>query len=575
VTGHPPDSDDAAARLVERVLSDAAFRARFRRDPAGAADEAGLDPITATAVHPALETLDLRESKSSLAGALMAAAVEGLALYEVVDHGGLGPASAEAAVGARPAGDLAVLHDPNIHLDASGAADLRAGRIDPRIVAILEQVSKRHQIGVSALLSDHAARTTTGSLSNHHFGRAVDIATVDGRPVSPSNEAARKLAAALLRLDPRLRPTELGSPWDLHDPVAFTDGAHQNHIHVAFDDPIEPGRAPPKPTAVGADASDDTAGPDSDDSGDSDDSHSDDADDLDTPDSDDSDDVDAPDDDADDDEESDDDDEDADEEDSGGEDENEPDEDEADESGPDFDDLTDDERQPGDGLDASEDDGADGASADGGDTDDIGDDGDDGASPDGGDTDDIDDDGDGDGATEGGGEVDLGDVDAVYPGDPAPPEQVAAWMAAQAQRRGLPAELPVMAALVESGMRNLPGGDADSVGFFQMRTSIWDRGDYAGYARQPQLQLDWFLDHAEEVRRQRIARGLPVRDPHHYGEWIADVERPAEQYRDRYQLRLAEAHELLSRFHAPASARANEAQVLPVIRPDQVTRRPR
>ena len=132
-----------------------------------------------------------------------------------------------------------------------------------------------------------------------------------------------------------------------------------------------------------------------------------------------------------------------------------------------------------------------------------------------------------------------------------------------------------MAALVESGMRNLPGGDADSAGFFQMRTSIWNQGDYAGYAQQPQLQVDWFLDHAEEVRRQRIARGLPVRDPNHYGEWIADVERPAEQYRGRYQLRLAEARELLSRFHAPPSARANEAQVLPVIRPDQVTRRPR
>ena len=208
MTGQPPGSDEAAARLVERVLSDPAFRARFRRDPAGAADEAGLDPVTATAVHPALETLDLRESKSSLAGALMAAAVEGLALYEVVDHGGLGADSAEAAVGAGPARDLAVLHDPNIDLDASGVADLRAGRIDPRIIAVLEQVSKRHQIGVSALLSDHGARTANGSLSNHHFGRAVDIATVDGRPVSPGNEAARKLAAALLRLDPRIRPTE-------------------------------------------------------------------------------------------------------------------------------------------------------------------------------------------------------------------------------------------------------------------------------------------------------------------------------------------------------------------------------
>ena len=38
-----------------------------------------------------------------------------------------------------------------------------------------------------------------------------------------------------------------------------------------------------------------------------------------------------------------------------------------------------------------------------------------------------------------------------------------------------------MAALVESGMRNLDHGDADSVGFFQMRVGIWNQGDYAGY----------------------------------------------------------------------------------------------
>jgi cell wall-associated NlpC family hydrolase len=136
-------------------------------------------------------------------------------------------------------------------------------------------------------------------------------------------------------------------------------------------------------------------------------------------------------------------------------------------------------------------------------------------------------------------------VDAAYPGDDAPRENVAAWMAAAAQRRGLPAELPVMAALVESGLHNLAGGDADSVGFFQMRASIWDSGAYAGYASHPERQLNWFLDHATAVKQQRIAAGLSVDDPKQYGNWIADVERPAAQYRGRYQLRLDEARELL------------------------------
>ena len=119
-------------------------------------------------------------------------------------------------------------------------------------------------------------------------------------------------------------------------------------------------------------------------------------------------------------------------------------------------------------------------------------------------------------------------------------------MAHGAQERGLPPELPVMASLVESGLENLPGGDADSVGYFQMRIGIWNQGEYAGYPERPGLQLDWFLDRAEAVQAQRVARGRGT-DPSDYGEWIADVERPAEQYRGRYQLRLHEAQGLLRR----------------------------
>jgi hypothetical protein len=47
------------------------------------------------------------------------------------------------------------------------------------------------------------------------------------------------------------------------------------------------------------------------------------------------------------------------------------------------------------------------------------------------------------------------------------------------------------------------------------------------------------------VKGQRMERGLSVDDPRQYGEWIADVERPAAQYRGRYQLQLDEARALL------------------------------
>jgi hypothetical protein len=142
-----------------------------------------------------------------------------------------------------------------------------------------------------------------------------------------------------------------------------------------------------------------------------------------------------------------------------------------------------------------------------------------------------------------------------YPGDTAPKTQIAAWMAAGALNAALPGELPVMGALVESGLTNLSFGDADAVGYFQMRLGIWNQGAYAGYATNPELQLKWFIDQAIAVNAQRIAAGLPAygSDPNLWGEWDADVLRPAAQYRGRYQLRLIEASDLVAAGCATSS----------------------
>ena len=71
--------------LIERLLTDPAFRARFRRDPAAVCREAGLDELAdemTRAPGAAMMTLDVRESRSSLAGVVMAAAMEGVGVYE-------------------------------------------------------------------------------------------------------------------------------------------------------------------------------------------------------------------------------------------------------------------------------------------------------------------------------------------------------------------------------------------------------------------------------------------------------------------------------------------------------------
>jgi hypothetical protein len=144
----------------------------------------------------------------------------------------------------------------------------------------------------------------------------------------------------------------------------------------------------------------------------------------------------------------------------------------------------------------------------------------------------------------------------AYPGDGAARTAIAQWMAYGASLTATPRELPVMGALVESGLTNLRGGDRDTAGYFQTRMGIWNLGEYAGFPDSPPLQLKWFLDQAAIVRRTHIAAGKPdpAVDPNHWGDWIADVLQPAEHFRGRYQLRLDEARTLVDVPCTPPAA---------------------
>jgi hypothetical protein len=135
---------------------------------------------------------------------------------------------------------------------------------------------------------------------------------------------------------------------------------------------------------------------------------------------------------------------------------------------------------------------------------------------------------------------------AVYPGEDAARTPIARWMARAAALRDVPEELPVMAALAESGLRNLNKRGNPFAGFFSMHRSL-NKGAYRGFPKNPELQLRWFLDTAVIVRQREIAEGDEhyAVDPTAYGIWIADVERPTPENRDGYQPYLDDAGELL------------------------------
>ena len=93
-----------------------------------------------------------------------------------------------------------------------------------------------------------------------------------------------------------------------------------------------------------------------------------------------------------------------------------------------------------------------------------------------------------------------------------------------------------------------------------MRVGIWDQGAYAGYPSNPELQVQWFIDHAVAVKSQYPEL---ANNPNSWGEWVADVEQPAEQYRYRYQLQLSTAQALLRGADLTSGAPAAPAAPAP------------
>src|ERR1044072_5073972 len=85
----PRNASDHEPNMLERWLTYGAYRREFRRDPVGVSRAGGLaslaDEPEETAGR-ALQTLEVRESKSSLAGVLMAAAAEGVGAVELIRY---------------------------------------------------------------------------------------------------------------------------------------------------------------------------------------------------------------------------------------------------------------------------------------------------------------------------------------------------------------------------------------------------------------------------------------------------------------------------------------------------------
>jgi hypothetical protein len=116
--------------------------------------------------------------------------------------------------------------------------DIERGAIDPRILVLIAAISQDHTIRISSLRSDHSQYTTGGNVSNHYFGRAMDIAEIDGVPCTATDvdSPCGLMVRALATLPEGQRPTELIYCFDADGPgPAFAAADHCDHIHLGFD----------------------------------------------------------------------------------------------------------------------------------------------------------------------------------------------------------------------------------------------------------------------------------------------------------------------------------------------------
>jgi hypothetical protein len=147
---------------------------------------------------------------------------------------GLG--SARAVLSAR------VLRDPRIAIYPGGRADVAAGRVDVRVLALLLYLARAEgSVAVSSLVTGHEGPEAVRSV--HDLGLAVDLRAIGGKPVLGNQTVPGPVERAIreMMLLPReVRPLQIVSLLSLGGPsLALAD--HDRLVDVGFDPTVGQG----------------------------------------------------------------------------------------------------------------------------------------------------------------------------------------------------------------------------------------------------------------------------------------------------------------------------------------------
>jgi len=130
-----------------------------------------------------------------------------------------------------------VLRSRRLEIYTGGRTDIRSGRIAARVLLLLDYLSRRYrEVTVTSLKTGHSYLTASGNVSAHSYGRAVDVAALNGRPILGNQERRGLTERALRRimlLPDEVVPSELISLFKLGGP-SFALDDHADHIHAGY-----------------------------------------------------------------------------------------------------------------------------------------------------------------------------------------------------------------------------------------------------------------------------------------------------------------------------------------------------
>ena len=132
-----------------------------------------------------------------------------------------------------------VLTDPRVEIYPAGRNDVTSGRLDVRILAMIEYLAQANgQVSVSCLITGHSrfVHGRPGVVSAHVYGRAVDISAVGNTPIlghQGTGSVTERTIEQILALPASVEPVQVISLMTLGGP-SFALPDHYNHIHIGY-----------------------------------------------------------------------------------------------------------------------------------------------------------------------------------------------------------------------------------------------------------------------------------------------------------------------------------------------------